>query len=102
AVARDHLEQTGWYGPEQRRPREFRVPRLRGETLRELLARAARVGGLRSDVLCCVDERDVDLVAQLRADAEVDNERGREQRDEDGAACCEGHARAQAHGSRNA
>ncbi len=49
-----------------------------------------------------LDQRDVDLVVQLRAHVDVDHRRRDRERDEHGAAPGERQARAQAHGSRSA
>ena len=57
---------------------------------------------LRGHALCGLDQREVDLVVQLRAHLDVDHQRCDRERDEHGAAPGERQARTQAHGSRSA
>ena len=89
AEARGDLEEAGRVLAEQE-----------GSLLRRR-RRALRADPPRGRGLGRPDQRDVDLVVQLRAHVDVDHQRRDRERDEHGAAAGERQARTQAHGSRS-
>ena len=89
AEARGDLEEAGRVLAEE----EGSLLRRRRRALRADPPRGRRLGR--------PDQRDVDLVVQLRAHVGVDHQRRDRERDEHGAAAGERQARTQAHGSRS-